>query len=594
MTPTSTHWRMSLLAGAALAYQMLGCAVAHGASKSISSFVSCSGSGDETGGVAKAFAAARNSAFTLVVDCPVHLHSGLAVDRGIFIDNGTSVEFTGNGKFFVDNVFHPAFIIANSTNVNLTNWNVEWDGAMPLDGSTGGYEIGGKFISAPAGTRTQPAGAFNDLVLTKWLAANRAVNFDPTQGWVKSIWVGGVNPAAVFFITGDTSNVTFKGLRLYSSPTAGGEGFIPMAISFSANWKSNQTVSGKTPRNPQYVGVPHELTFSDITYDGTLMGWQGNVRDATFDHIKSHRYGDMQDANNGNSGGIGKWFPPPHLFYLNYTFDGDPGLFNANIRISNVVDDGPRVGVARDKGGGDTMSGYANSLKLGCTNCSVDNYTTNRPDGFMDVLQSDGLTINNVTSTYDSSFLNDVFQGLRFPMKGYRHLTFQNLTLTDTSAVTKKVPISNASDPSNDGIVFKNVHVVMNNWAGGGELPLPVIAGTSNDVSIEYTITGQKIKALYLAQGAATVALKVAPYTVAANSTVQLAWTSKGADSCSTGGAWPGPLTGNASKDVKVGPSGNYDFTVNCLGGPAESTLAVTTAASATTSATAGLRVVVR
>lgn len=67
--------------------------------KSISAYVSCSGTADDTTGATKAFAAARNSSFTLVVDCPVRLHSGIAVDRGIFIDNGTSVEFTGGGKF---------------------------------------------------------------------------------------------------------------------------------------------------------------------------------------------------------------------------------------------------------------------------------------------------------------------------------------------------------------------------------------------------------------------------------------------------------------------------------------------------------------
>jgi hypothetical protein len=27
------------------------------------------------------------------------------IDRGIFIDTGTTVQFTGSGKFFVDNMF---------------------------------------------------------------------------------------------------------------------------------------------------------------------------------------------------------------------------------------------------------------------------------------------------------------------------------------------------------------------------------------------------------------------------------------------------------------------------------------------------------
>ncbi len=86
---------------------------------------------------------------------------------------------------------------------------------------------------------------------------------------------------------------------------------------------------------------------------------------------------------------MGKWFAPPHLFYLSYAPNGDPALFNSNIRIRNVLDDGPRVGAARDKAASDGLSGYALSLKLGCVDCSVDNYITTRPDGFLDVLPSD-------------------------------------------------------------------------------------------------------------------------------------------------------------------------------------------------------------
>jgi hypothetical protein len=47
------------------------------------------------------------------------------INRGIFIDTGTAVQFTGSGKFFVDDMFHPAFIIANSHDITLTDWNVD-------------------------------------------------------------------------------------------------------------------------------------------------------------------------------------------------------------------------------------------------------------------------------------------------------------------------------------------------------------------------------------------------------------------------------------------------------------------------------------
>ena len=461
--------------------------------RSIRSYVSCSGTGDDTTGATKAFAAARNAAFTLVVDCPVRLHSGIAVDRGIFIDNGTTVEFTGNGRFIVDNLFHPAFVIANSSNISLVNWDVVWDGVQPIDGSTGGYEIDGRFVGAAAGTKTQPAAAFNDIVLMRWMSANRGVDFK-SLGWGKPIWVGGVNPGAIFFITGDSSSLVFKGLHLSAPAAAGGERFVPMAISFSANWKSNQAVNGKMPHTAQNAAVPHGLTFSDVVFDGTLMGWQGNVRDAIFDHIESRRYGDLQDAAGGNSGGVGKWFPPPHLFYLNYFSDGDPALFNSNIHISDVVDSGPRVGVARDKGGTDSVSGYATSLKLGCTQCSVDRYSSTRPDGFMDVLPSNDLTISNVTASFDSAFLNNAFPGaIRFPATGYTHVVFENVLLKDMADAPSKGPIGNAPSATNSGIVFRNVQIVFTRWSGA-QLPTPTIGGTDNDVTLEYLLTDQQKK----------------------------------------------------------------------------------------------------
>jgi hypothetical protein len=530
--------------------------------KSISSWVSCGTAADDTAGATKAFAAARQGAFTLVVDCPVHLKSGLAIDKGIFIDNGTTVEFTGSGKIYVDNLFHPAFVIANSTNITLTNWNIEWDGIVPINPDVGGYELNGKFV-VNVGI-TQPAGAFNDLILTTWLSANRSVTFDETQGYVKSVWVGGVNPMAVFFITGDSSNVVFTGLKLSVPTTVGGDHFLPMAVSFSANWKSQQTVTGKTPLTAAYEAVPHGITFSGVDFDGTLMGWQGNVRDAMFENITSHRYGDVMDANGGTTGGIGKWFPPPHLFYLNYNAAGDSGLFNTNIHISTVNDLGPRLGVARDKGGTDTVSGYILSLKLGCTECSVDTYTSNRPDGFMDVLPSSGLTVSNVTATFDSSFINNAFPaGLRFPSTGYSHVTFENIQMKDLAESTLKGLLGNAPYATNDTLIFSNFQVAMNRWAGS-DLPIPTIGGASNNVSLNFTMSTQSMKVSYLEKATVQSTLKASPVTVTPGASTVLTWTSRDASSCAASGAWTGNVSTGGSKVVKIGASGNNEFDLNC------------------------------
>jgi hypothetical protein len=542
--------------------------------KSISAWVSCSGTSDDTAGVQKAFAAARNAAFTLVVDCPVRLHSGLAIDRVVFIDDGTTVQFSGAGKFFVDNLFHPAFVIANSSNIALVDWNVEWDGSVPVDPNLGGYEFNGKFVASPG--KTQPAGAFNDLVLTGWLAANRRINFVETQGWVKSIWVGGVNPAAVFFITGDSGNVVFSGMRLTVPAAAGAHQFMPQAISSSANWRSNQAVTGKTPETMQYAAIPHHLKFSGIDLDGILMGWQGNLRDTTFENITAHRYGDLQDAGGAHVGGIGKWFPPPHLFYIN-THAADPGLSNVNLHFSRITDEGVRVGQARDKGGGDSVSGYANSLKLGCTDCSVDTYTSHRPDGFMDVLPSDGLRISNVTATFDSSFINNVFPaGIRFPAAGYSGVTFENVRMTDTAQATSHGPIGNATNPANTGIVFTNFQIAMHKWVGP-DLPLPTITGTNSRVSLAFTMADPATNVAYLEVGSSTLVVTASPAILHPGDEATLTWAAREAAGCSAGGAWSGAVGTSGSRAVKAGAAGNYGYQLDCqtASGPLAATVPV-------------------
>ncbi len=536
---------------------------AYAASKrSIREWASCTGTADDTSGAITAFAAAKGGAFTLVVDCPVRLHSGLAIDRAIFIEQKTSVEFTGAGKFFVDNIFHPAFVIANSSDIHLTNWNVEWVGSMSVNPDVGGYVLADKFVESDG--RGQPAAAFNDLILTKWLETNRNITFDESHGYVKAVWVGAVNASAVFFITGNAADVVFSGLKLYVAGGVGGNKFIPMAFSLSQNWKSRQTVTGRTPITSKYLAVPHGLTFSGVTLDGTLMGWQGNVRDAMFENITSRRYGDMQDFRGANVGGIGKWFPPPHLFYLNYAYAGDPQLFNSNIHIDGVKDVGPRVGVARDKGGSDSVSGYALSLKLGCTECSVDNYKSTRPDGFMDVLPSENLTVSNVYASFDSEFIHDTFpSGLRFPGTGYTHVEFENVQMVDTSASTLKGVIGHAASATNVGIVFNNFQVRMNRWAGS-DIPLPTIGGRSNSISMDLEMSAQSMQVSYFLHDSVASTLKAMPTTVRAGGSTILTWSSAGADSCTASGAWSGSVGTRGSRVVKVGTADNYDFNLSC------------------------------
>jgi hypothetical protein len=399
--------------------------------------------------------------------------------------------------------------------------------------------------------------------LTKWLADNRAITFDTRLGHVASNWVGPAHVSAVFYITGDSFDVTVTGMRLYAPPAAGADRFVPAVFSLSENFKSNQTITSATPPTAQYLGVPHRLTFSDIDFDGTYMGWLGGVQNAVFDKIRSHRYGDLQDAKGGNVGGVGKWFAPPHLFYLNYRIEGDPALFNRNLRIHDVVDAGLRVGTARDKGGADSISGYALSLKLGCIDCSVDTYTSNRPDGFMDVLSSNGLTVSNVTATYDSAFLNDLFPGLRFPQTPYKDVTFDNVALADTAPTSVQLPVSSATQASNEGIVLKNVRTVINRWSGAGS-PLPVIGGTGNSISMNVSILGVNSRIAMSASPGLEVTLTATPANLKIGQTTTLKWVAKGATSCSANGAWDGSVSKGGSRVVTASAAGSYDYVFYC------------------------------
>lgn len=429
-------------------------------SRSIRNWAHCDGKTDDDAGVAAAFDAAKNGAFTLVVDCPVFIHVGSDVRHPIFINNGTTVQFTKTGQFTIDNIFIPAFVIANSANIHLLDWRLLYKGGLPVDWNVGGYYDNGSFVQANPMGHAQPSAFFNDRVLTPWLTAHRGIHFTA----VSSPWLGPTNASSIFFIVGSARDVVVQDFTISVPPNAKGSQFIPMVFSFAVGYNSNQTVTRQTPLTAQYCSAPSNFTFSNIVFDGYYMGWQGRIQNTTFQHVRAYRYGDLEGVDGGKVGGVGKWFAPPHLFYLNY----DPkqtGLENRNIRITDVFDYGQRVGTARDLGGIDTQSGYANSLKIGAIDSVVNGYTSYRPDGLLDLLTSKNLTISNVTATYDSSFINNVYPGIRFPQGPYQHVTLENVTLTDKAANTKQWPIGNIWNPSSSQIVLKNVKVNLNNWA---------------------------------------------------------------------------------------------------------------------------------
>jgi hypothetical protein len=532
----------------------------HAAKRSIRDWVGCKGEADDSDGMARAFAAARHEAFTLVVDCPIRMRIGTDISHAIFIDSGTTVEFSGTGKLTVDNVLVPAFVIANSSDIALTGWNVEYDAGLPINPIIPGYVVLGK-------TGNQPSGAFNDFRLTPWLAANRGIVFDGSQGRVTSKWTGSTNMCALFFMSGDTSRVSVTGMQVRVPPNAGGDRFVPVVFSLNPNFKSNQTITAKTPMTGEFFAVPHDLRFENISLDGTYMGWVGSTQDTVIENIRSARYGDLQDAHGGNSGGIRKWFAPPHLFY----FSGAPvsdgnGLSNRNLQIRNVDDQGVRVGSARD-GASETLSGNALSLKIGCSNCVVDHYKSARPDGFLDVLTSDGLTLSNVQAVYNSAFLNHRYPGWRFPQVPYSRLTFENVSLTDAADSTRQQPIGNTTALSDPGIIMKNVQVEMNRWEAQNTDPLPKITGPANEVSLNYFMKLDASRMVRSQHGPAEMTLRATPVTAHIGEAVTVTWATKEAGDCEAGGAWSGSVPATGSRPITLSSVGDSEIRLQCGSG---------------------------
>jgi hypothetical protein len=452
----------------------------------------CNGSDDSAAFIA-AVAGARNGAYTLVVDCAATLDIGLNVDRTVFIDSGTTIQFTSAGKLVINNLFEPAFAIVNSSDIKLVDWNVEWNGSLPVSLATGSYGRGGKTYSVNG----NGSGVFNDDILSGWLTANRGVEFadGPTHG-IWSNWQGSVNTGAIFYLVGSASNVSFTGLNLHSADTSDPSKYIPFGFTFGKNFKSNQRVTVDTPKDTdtsasKYFDCPRNISFDGVTLDGIIMGFQGNTIGSSFSNVKIEHVSDLQDASGNNVGGEGRNFPPPHAFYLNYAYAGDPALFNSGLSLRNINEVGPRMGKVRPGGGG-----YADSLKLGCYNCTVDGYTTNRKDGFMDVLNSENLTVSNVVATFDSSFV-DVYEdwpAWRWPGGGspsvFKNITFSHVSLTDEAATSVAAPLSNNPGAGNANLVFDDVNITVQSWTKGNIVP--TWSGIAAGSEVTFTLKAQK------------------------------------------------------------------------------------------------------
>jgi Calx-beta domain len=83
--------------------------------------VSCTDSIDETAQLKAALGAAANNAFTLVIDCPVRFHTGVAGGTPVAVPNGTTIEFQGAGELLTGGV---GLTVANLSEVTFIDFNL--------------------------------------------------------------------------------------------------------------------------------------------------------------------------------------------------------------------------------------------------------------------------------------------------------------------------------------------------------------------------------------------------------------------------------------------------------------------------------------
>jgi hypothetical protein len=138
--------------------------------------------------------------------------------------------------------------------------------------------------------------------------------------------------------------------------------------------------------------------------------------------------------------------------------------------------------------------------------------------------------------------------------------------LKDSAVSSVHPPIGGSTEPSNNAIVLTNVQVGINRWSGTSPL-LPDIIGQGNDVALNYTIAADASRIMSLKKDTVSQTLQAIPATVHVGGSAMLTWRSKGANSCSAGGAWTGTLATEGSQTVTLTVAGNHDFTLNCQKG---------------------------
>jgi hypothetical protein len=415
---------------------------------------------------------ATNITGKVMIDKDIFLDVEETGAKSIFLDDNAWIEGDSDANIIINNLLSPAFYLVLVDNVTMKNFTFLYDNSYNAS-----YEIS-----------TSDNGK-NQQQLEDYLSEVNNIIFNSTNPLFK----GSNCFRSILSIEGSEDilleNVNFKA----KGDTA--NTFIQWVIKFKEQYSSNQTINDESYGTTE---IPKNITLSNITLDGTIMGIQGNVEYLTVTNLNSYRYSDMQNADGSYLGaydGVDTYnFPPPHLFYLN-TDTALNDHYPNNIELYNIVDYGNYIGTEETRG----ASGYCNSLKMvgQVENVLVDTYSSYRRDGLGDLGNITNGTFKNMyaenySDIFDASLQ---FKSLRF-VGDINNTTIDNLVLKDLSEVAEIYPLDFTSGDSNS---FNNIQVYVNEFNSSSTGVYGIFGSNNTILNSSLTIENHTVETTYQA-----------------------------------------------------------------------------------------------
>ncbi|MBU2903079.1 hypothetical protein [Maribacter dokdonensis] len=404
---------------------------------------------DDRESFVKTLAYADSLGLRILIEKDIFLDVEETGTKSIFLEDNTWIEGVNDARIIVNNILSPAFYIALSKNVTITNLTFLYDQTYIANYGEDYVGFADAFLK-------------NLQQLRDYLQNYKGVIYNGIFPKDK----GFVSFYSMFLLEA-AENVVFENVK-YIAKGNTADTFIPFIIKMKEQYTANQTVGSISAP----TSICRNIVLNNITVDGAIMGFQGIVDGFHVDNVNSYRYSDFQDVNGnylGGFDGVNFDFPPPHLFYLNKDSSEDLTDFTTkNVNIYNVNDYGNYVGTLAVRGDVGVNIGYANSLKLTQQpeNVHIENYKSFRRDGLGSF---DGVTngyFKNIYAESNIGLFNPLAKVstlrllLDHPLE---NVVFEDFTLKDIGESTEVMPLRPAYG---NNMTLINVNLYVNEFKG--------------------------------------------------------------------------------------------------------------------------------